>query len=180
MNSVTRNKLIATVIGVSLMCIGANVTIDIGNNTVPFILSDFFALTLPLIVGWPFGFIGVLVYLILGAVGLPVYADGSAGIEHLYGPSAGYLIGYLVAAFTSKLIMQISDEWYLPLIAMIVAYVVVFTLGVGWLWQSTDLDLLHAYRTGLRPFWVTATLKIFTGWMLTAIIAPRLDPPILR
>lgn len=180
MTSASRNKLIAAIIGLVLMCIGANVKVEMGSRVVPFILSDGFAVLIPIVAGWRWGSLAIITYLILGIVGLPVFADGGSGWEHFSGSGGGYLVGYLLAAQTSALIINNKYEWYLNLAAAVAGYIVIFTFGVGWIYLSTEMDLLHAYRVGLRPFWGTAALKIFSIWILGAIIVPRIDPPLFR
>jgi biotin transport system substrate-specific component len=97
-------------------------------------------------------------YLILGAAGLPVFSLGSTG---LFGPTAGYLVGFIPAAWAVSLVRGprcVAVSRLLGAGAMGVA--VVFSCGVGWLlvWLKGDWRL--ALQTGLFPFALTAVVEL--------------------
>ena len=66
---------------------------------VPFTLQTFAVFTALLLLGTRDGLISIVVYLLLGAVGVPVFSGFSGGIGHLLGPTGGYLIGFIVMGF---------------------------------------------------------------------------------
>ncbi len=91
-------------------------------------------------------------YLLSGAVGIPVFADGASGWSHLVGPTAGYLLGFLVAAI---LVGSASDRGTLArpgptLGVMIAAHAVILLLG--WLRLSVQLGVTEAFAVGVEPF----------------------------
>lgn len=106
----------------------------------------------------------LLLYLAWGAIGLPVYAGGEAGIEYLgFGtPSAGYLWGMVIAAVLIGYLAQ--RRWDRGVGSAIGAFllgeIVIFTIGVGWLANSVGVPVEQALELGLYPFVVGDILKV--------------------
>ena len=73
---------------------------------VPITLQTLMVLLSGAMLGAYFGALSMIIYLILGAIGLPVFAGGSSGIGALFGPSGGYLFSYPVAAFVIGFMLQ--------------------------------------------------------------------------
>ena len=86
----------------ALTAVGAYISIPIG--PVPIVLQNFFVILAGLLLGPVRGLVSVTVYLLIGAVGLPVFAGGTGGIGHFFGPTGGYLVGFLPAVFLTGLI----------------------------------------------------------------------------
>lgn len=98
-------------------------------------------------------------YLVAGAVGLPVFADGAGGWRHLAGPTAGYLVGFVVAA---GLVGWATEKGccrrFLPAFGiMLLAHMVI--LGLGWIRLGSSLGAPGAYGAGVAPFLTGALLK---------------------
>ena len=89
----------------TLMAVGAYIAIPVG--PVPIVLQNLFVMLAALLLGGRWGFISVCVYLLAGAVGLPVFAGGTGGLGKFVGPTGGYLIGFAIAAY---LIGTISER----------------------------------------------------------------------
>jgi biotin transport system substrate-specific component len=94
MNSFFRPVLSA--LFAALIVVGAYVAIPF--VPVPLVLANFFVILAGLILGPVWGGAAVAVYLVLGIVGLPVFAGGKGGFAVLLGPTGGFLLGYLAAA----------------------------------------------------------------------------------
>lgn len=179
MSKFHKPDILAAGIGVVAMAIGAQVKVSLGSDVVPFILSDFFAVLTALVAGAFWGPIAVFLYLILGILGIPVFAEGGKGLEVMTGPTGGYLWGFLLGSLVIAALTYKRYEWYLNLLGAIGAFGCILVLGMVWLKHTQDLDWLHAYRKGIRPFWFTAFLKIFSAWILGAIIRPRINSQVL-
>ena len=105
-----------------------------------------------------------LIYLLLGAVGLPVFAGFSGGIFSLIAPTGGYLVALPVMAFViGKLLKRKS-------IALIVGTIVCYTLGTLWFMFCMKMTLLPALTLCVFPFLIGDTLKI----VLTILITKRI------
>ena len=95
--------------------------------------------------------IPVTLYVIMGAAGLPVFHNGVAGLGVLLGPTGGYLVGFIVAAFISG----VSFEYLSPPIriaGLSAATLAIYTCGTAWLMYSTGIGLLPAIAAGVVPF----------------------------
>lgn len=107
------------------------------------------------------GGISMVVYLLAGLVGLPVYSDRTAGAAVLLGPTGGYIVGFvLAAAFTGWLAER---RWERRLAAGMLAFVagsvVVFLVGLPWLKVSLGLTWSETLTGGLYPFIVGGVIK---------------------
>lgn len=112
--------------------------------------------------GWKRGLAAMLLYLGLGAVGLPVFAGGKS-VASLMGPSAGYLFSYpLAAAFVGFMVQRFGFDRR-PLsaaVVMLLASVIVYALGLAWLGMATGMSGDKLFSAGLYPFIVGDLLKI--------------------
>ena len=102
----------------------------------------------------------MVVYLLAGAAGLPVFADGAHGIETLLGPSAGYLVGFVVAAawvgwWSDR--RSITWSWWRGVLVMAGAHASILLLGgVGLI---PRVGLAQAWSAGVAPFVVGGAVK---------------------
>jgi len=95
----------------------------------------------------------VLTFLLLGAVGVPVFAGLSGGIGILVGPRGGYLIGYLVGAIVIALLKGNNNTmWRLAVSNIIGGILVVYIFGVLWLNFVTGMGLEKALVAGALPY----------------------------
>jgi biotin transport system substrate-specific component len=110
----------------------------------------------------------LLLYLLEGAMGLPVFAGGSAGLLRLAGPTGGYLVGFLPAAYLVGLLAErgLDRRWYSALPVFLLGQLVLYTIGVIWL--STFVGLGQALIAGLWPFIVLDAAKA----VLAAVALP--------
>jgi len=128
-----------------------------------------------LLVGGSLGFrrgvAATALYIGAGACGLPVFAVGGLGIGVLVGPTAGYLIGFLVAAGTTGLMAEhgFLRRYWTAFLGMLVATVPIFAFGLAWLsYYAPRGTLLEA---GLLPFLPGALAKA----ALAALLLPSLQ-----
>ena len=111
----------------------------------------------------------MLLYVFLGAIGLPFYAGGTSGWNHLTGATFGYFVGFIVAAWVvGWFAEQRRDRVVRTAIpAFIVGSLVIYFFGVGWLWLDTPLDLPTAISDGMTPFLIGDAIKaLIAGLML--------------
>jgi biotin transport system substrate-specific component len=110
----------------------------------------------------------VLAYLVEGAAGLPVFAGGTAGIAILLGPTGGYLVGFLLAAYVVGWLADIglSKKYYLSFLAMIVGTIIIYICGLAWLTSFVPADML--LMAGLYPFLPGAAIKL----AVAAVVLP--------
>ena len=114
---------------------------------VPITLQTLMVLLSGTILGAELGGLAMIIYLLLGAIGLPVFAGGSSGFGALLGPTGGYLLSYPIAAFViGKMIQMKKLSVYLKYFSFVIilAFIVlvffdaVFKLGIMKLWSAAD------------------------------------------
>ena len=148
----------------------AYLSISLPFSPVPITGQTFGVLLVAMALGRVRGTAVVLAYLLEGLAGLPVFAEGRAGPAVLFGPTGGYLLGFLVAA---ALVGWLADRGWdknikLSMAAMVMGTIVIFVSGLSWLVQFVPTTAL--LTTGLTPFLPGAALKI----ALASIILPSL------
>jgi len=100
---IIKSRLINNILGVSIFVVltslGAFVRIPLGFTPVPLTLQTFFVLLSGAILGSNLGLFSQAGYLLLGAAGLPIFSGAGSGLLYLFGPTAGYLWGFIIASF---------------------------------------------------------------------------------
>jgi biotin transport system substrate-specific component len=142
--------------------------INIPFSPVPITGQTFGILLIAMTLGRVRGVGVVLAYLLEGAVGLPVFAGGAAGFVKFVGPTGGYLIGFLIAAYLVGWMADNGwDRSYLKsVIAMTIGTAVIFVFGLIWLAKFIPSEAL--LTAGLVPFVPGALIKI----ALASVILP--------
>jgi biotin transport system substrate-specific component len=157
----------------ALTAVGAFISIPIG--PVPIVLQNMFVYLAGLLLGSRWGLASVGVYLLAGAVGLPVFAGGLGGIARLIGPTGGYLIGYLPTVFLiSKIAHKAHPRVISDVLAMICGTLVLYACGVLWLKIVSGMPLTQTLALGMYPFLIGDAIKIAAA----AAIAKALRPVI--
>ncbi|MCP3899498.1 MAG: biotin transporter BioY, partial [Desulfobacteraceae bacterium] len=119
------------------------------------------------------GLASVGIYLLIGACGLPVFANGKAGIGIIFGPTGGYLLGYLPAVFVTGLISKKGNKKIIvDIIALIIGSIIVYAAGVPWLKVVTGMGWSKALAVGMYPFIIGDVLKIIAAAFIAKAIRP--------
>ncbi len=156
---------------VALIAIGAFIAIPIG--PVPIVLQNMFVLLAAIILGPRWGLACIGIYLLIGLIGLPVFAGGTSGIGKLFGPTGGYLLGYIPCVFvTASLSKLLGKKMYADVISMIIGSLIIYVAGVPWLKMVTSMTFTKALAVGIYPFLIGDLLKIIAA----AFIAKSLRP----
>ncbi|MCF6246610.1 MAG: biotin transporter BioY [Desulfobacula sp.] len=170
----TSNQLKMTVYSalfVALISIGAFIAIPIG--PVPIVLQNMFVLLAAILLGPVWGITCIGVYLLIGLAGLPVFAGGTSGIGKLFGPTGGYLLGYLPAVFVTAAISKgLGKKLSGDIIAMIVGSLIVYAVGVPWLKVVTSMTYTKALTVGMYPFIPGDGIKIIAAAYIAKSIRP--------
>jgi biotin transport system substrate-specific component len=158
-------------VGFNLLLVAcAYVSIPLGFSPVPITGQTFGVLLVAMALGRVRGTGVVLAYLAEGAAGLPVFAGGSAGIHVLFGPTGGYLFGFLAAAYAVSWLAEKGwDRSILTSVgAMAIGYAIIFACGLAMLSFYVPSTIL--VTTGLTPFIPGMILKIaLAAWILPVV-----------
>jgi biotin transport system substrate-specific component len=165
-------KQAAIVMGASFfVALCARVTLPLPFTPVPLTLQNFAVLLVGLTLGARRGFAALILYLIEGASGLPVFnPTGPGGVAQLLGPTGGYLMAYpLVAGLAGWLLDFGKRTFARAAVAGLVAEIVLFASGIGWLALLTH-SFSQAARFGLYWFVSAEIMKV----MFAAALAVRI------
>ena len=157
----------------ALTAVGAFIKIPIPISPVPITLQVFFVLLAGLVLGARWGGTSMVVYVMLGVIGLPVFSGGSSGLGILLGPTGGYIIGFVAGAFVTGLIYnKANDSKTATIGAMIGGLAVIYLLGVMQLSFVANMTLQQAVAVGMLPFLIGDAIKIVAA----LIVADRIRP----
>lgn len=130
---------------------------------VPVTLQTVFVLLAGLLLspGWAAASMGL--YLLLGAAGFPVFAQGQAGLSALLGPTGGFLLAFPFAAAAASIVRRMLEDrpprLLAPIGAVVVAEGVIYAVGLPWLMAQTGLTLGQAFVAAAVPFLVPDAIK---------------------
>jgi biotin transport system substrate-specific component len=154
-------KQAAVVLGASfIIALFAPVAIPLPFTPIPLATQAHVVLILSCLLGSKRASLAVLTFLFQGAIGLPVFAGGMAGIGVLAGPKGGYLLGYLAAAFvTGYIVERIAHRTSSKVFAaMAVGNLVVYLFGLPRL--ALFVGWQNAFVLGMLPFLIGDALKL--------------------
>lgn len=148
-------------LGTALMALSAKVNLPL--PYVPMTLQSLVVLMIGAAYGWRLGSATMIAYLAEGAMGLPVFAGPAGGLAPLVGPTAGYLFGFVVAAFVTGWLAERGWDRSVVLlfVAMAVGHVVIFVGGFGWL--AFGFGAAKAWQVGVAPFIAASLVKNALG-----------------
>ncbi len=159
----------------ALMAVGAYIAIPIG--PVPIVLQNLFILLAGLLLGSKWGLASVGVYLLAGALGLPVFAGGTGGIARFAGPTGGYLLAFLPAVYLIGLISERTERHRVifEIIGMICGSLVIYAIGVTWLKLVTGMTFSKAVTVGMLPFLIGDAVKIAAAVPIAMAVRPLIN-----
>jgi biotin transport system substrate-specific component len=154
----------------ALTAAGAFIVIPV--PPVPITAQTFFLNTAAVLLGGSLGALSQFIYVMLGVVGIPVFSGGKAGIGVIFGPTGGYLLGFIIAAFIIGKIAGARKGagifWHI--FAMLVGMGIIYSLGIMQLALVAKISFKKALTIGVLPFIPGDIIKI----LLAAIISSRL------
>ena len=148
--------------------------IPLGFTPVPITLQTLVVLMSGAMLGPTYGALAMILYVVVGALGLPVFAGGGSGIGAILGPTGGYLISYFIAAFAIGKTLQLRKQpKYIDYVfAMVVGTIIIYLLGAGWaLVVVPGLTLLAVIVGWVLPFVIGDTIKL----LIAAYIAKTVN-----
>lgn len=111
--------------------------------------------------------LSMITFLLLGAVGVPVFSGGRAGLGVIAGPSGGYLVGFLIGAIVISVVKGKGDSFVRLILASVVGGImVVYLIGVPWLAGMTGMGISKAITAGALPFITGDLFKAFAAGLI--------------
>ncbi len=156
----------------------AGLSVPLPFTPVPISLATFGVLLCGGILGAKYGSFSMICYVILGAVGLPIFSNYHGGMEKLLGPTGGYIVGYIACAFIIGLIADYSEKKGLKysliyiIIGGILGTLACYTLGTLYFMLQTKNTLIAAIGMCVVPFLIGDIVKIAVSSILILKLRP--------
>ncbi len=155
----------------AMMAVGAYIKIPLPMSPVPVTLQILFVLLAGAMLGARWGTISVIVYLLLGIAGLPVFSGGSSGLGMIFGPTGGYLVGFIAGAF---FVGALCDRYgrkhfHMNAIFMLLGLLFIYLFGIIQLINIANLTLSESLAIGFVPYVPGDILKL----LISAFVASR-------
>ena len=161
-NIINNTKIIKSailvIIGTALLAISSKIQTPF--TLVPATMQTFVVMFLGIILGYKLATLTVILYLIEGSFGLPVFAKGG-GIGYILGPTGGYLVGFIFTAFLAGHINENKDP-IIVFLYLLFSVSIIYILGLGGLWNYMGFDKTFndVFSVGAKPFLLIEIYKI--------------------
>jgi len=149
-------------VGALLIFATSRVAIPIPGSPVPITGQTFGVLLVGGALGFRRGLASIALYVLIGLIGLPFFAEGKGGLSVILGATGGYLVGFLVAG---SLVGRLAElGWDRRIIgafgAMVIGNIVIYLIGVPWLMAVAHYDLPTGIAKGVTPFLIGDAIKL--------------------
>lgn len=155
----------------TVTCVLGPLSIPLPFSPVPISLTNFAIFLAIFVLGMKSGTISFIIYLLLGAIGVPVFSSFRGGLQVLAGPTGGYLIGFIFLALIMGFALEHFDRKLVPtIIGMIIGMAVCYAFGTVWLAKLLSLSFKEGLMMGVIPYLPGDAAKI----IIAAIVGPKL------
>lgn len=150
-------------------------------TAIPFTMQTFGVFLTIGLLGGRRGTIAILTYLLLGAVGLPVFSGFTGGIGHILGPTGGYILGFILTALLMWLAEALMGKSLKVLAASMVAGLIIcYAFGTAWFIivytkNTGEIGLMTALGWCVFPYIIPDVIKIILAVVLTRRLRPYVD-----
>ena len=173
MNNKTK-QMTETAVMTAVLCILGPLTIPIG--PVPVSLAPLAILLSVYILGTFKGTMSVILYLLVGAFGLPVFSGFQGGFAKIAGPTGGFLLGYIFLALTAGIFIEKFYDRLIPqFLGMCLGLAALYFFGTVWLVCGAGMGFMEALMVGVVPFVLIDLVKMAFAVFLGRAVNSRLD-----
>jgi biotin transport system substrate-specific component len=162
--------IVLVLTGALFIYLTARISIPVQGSPVPITGQTFGVLLVGGALGFRRGFIAVALYVLLGIVGLPFFAEGKGGLTVIWGATGGYLIGFIIAGAIVGRLAELGWDRKIggALGAMLVGSVVIYGVGLPWLKVVAGFSVEDTIAKGLTPYLLGDAIKL----LLAAVLFP--------
>lgn len=165
MNHLKTVDLVTIALVAAILCILAPISIPLAFTPIPITLGWFAVVLAGIVLGRRRGTVCVLVYILLGAAGLPVFSGYSGGLQRILGPNGGYLWGYLFLVWMTGFFVELCSRSLRRMMAGAIAGALlggIICYGLGTLWMALQMGMTftEALWAGVIPFLPLDLVKI--------------------
>lgn len=166
LNNSNLTELIITALFTAILAVSAQIIIP---NAVPFTLQSLGVFLASAILGWKKGVLSVVVYIMVGAIGLPVFSGFQGGLGVLLGVTGGYIWGFIPTAFIVGIMCEKLGRKKLVLIlSMVIGLIMCYILGTVWYSVYTSTGFMSALAICVVPFIIADIIKIAVAVMIVS------------
>lgn len=169
-NKMRTIDLVMTGMFTAIICVMAVITIP--TQPIPFTLSLFAIFLTGALLSPRYAFLATLAYLLIGASGVPVFANMKGGIQVLTGMTGGYLMAYPVMAFVTSLFFKYIKKYKLVALAcgMVISLILCYLIGTLWFTHVSGTDFSAALKLCVYPYIPFDLLKIVLAISISTVI----------
>lgn len=172
----TTRRLVLIAMVTAITCILAPFSIPIPISPVPISLTNLVLLISIYVLGWKDATVSYLVYLLLGAFGLPVFSGFAGGLGKIAGPTGGYLTGFIFMTIIAGIFVErYTERRILVITGMVLATMVAYVFGTAWLAFQMELPFTGALSIGVIPYLPGDTVKIILAVLTGPVLRSRLQ-----
>ncbi len=162
----------------ALIAVCSWISVPIGD--VPFTMQTFAVFVAVGLLGWKRSALSVIVYILLGAVGVPVFSGFKGGIGTLVGPTGGYIVGFIFLALIAGLIIdKFPKKVYVMCIAMVLGLIVCYAFGTAWFMyiyirNTGAITLTAVLGMCVVPYIIPDLVKMALSIVITKAVSGRI------
>ena len=180
-NNISIKRIVLIALMTAIICVISPFAIAIPVSPVPVSLATFAIYITLIILGQCDGTISVIVYVLLGFAGAPVFTGFTAGVGKVLGPTGGYIIGYIFLAIVEGIFVErarITRSYkgsqarpyekasVTVFFGMLLGTVVLYLFGTLWLARQANMSLVAAFTVGVFPFIIGDVVKMLVALFL--------------
>lgn len=166
-NNINSNiaNIVFVALFVAVIAVCAQIIIPFGQ--VPFTLQTLGVFLSASLLGIKRGILSVLIYILLGAVGLPVFSGFSGGLGFLLGPTGGYIVGFLFTAFIVGFMTEkLGKNLWVLVASMVIGILICYAFGTVWFCIIMKKDILYGLLWCVVPYIIPDIVKIVVSIFL--------------
>lgn len=168
--------IVITALMAALIAVCSFIAIPVG--AVPVTLQTFAVFVCAGILGKNRGAVSILVYILLGIAGIPVFSGFQSGLSVLTGPAGGYIIGFIPAVFVSGLIMQKTDRKIpFTFASFLAGLLICYICGMLWyvyVFSSGETDFASAFAVCIQPYIIPDVIKLILAAVVSQAVRKRM------
>ena len=164
--------MVVTALMAAVTCILAPLSVPIG--PVPISLTNFAIYLSLYLLDWKKGTLSLLIYLLLGLAGLPVFSGFAGGIAKLAGPTGGYIIGFIPMAIVAGIIIDKFHQRWIQIVAMIIGTAICYAFGTAWFCFQSGSTVSAALSICVFPFIPADLVKMVIAMIFGPMIRKKI------
>lgn len=153
-------------VGVFVAIISICAWISVPMVPIPITLQTLGVFITASILGAKLGTVSIIIYILLGAVGLPVFSNFTGGFGILLSPTGGFIIGFIFTALTIGIVTSLKNSILTNTLAMLLGLLLCYLFGTLWYCIYANVDFITAVLICVVPFLLGDAIKIIVASIL--------------